>query len=254
MNVPLHEQIAAYQETESEELLIPLLRQFESMVKMAAGKMSRNRPDLYDDLTQVGSMSLLRLFKQFDASYGIPFEAYAMKSLIGHMKNYLRDKAWYVQVPRRIKEKGLLVQQAIDTLTMELERSPRVGEIAERLELSEEETIQVLAGRECYQYVSLDTPLSGDESGSTIGDLIGSRDDEYATVDNRLDIQAALGELKEEEQQVIQLVFAEGRSQRSIADALGISQMSVSRIQKRALDKLRGRLLQDREERMAADR
>lgn len=252
MSSEVHGRIAFYQKHDCQETLVELLRQFESMVKMAAGKMSRNRPDLYDDLTQVGNMSLLRLFKQFDPAYGIPFEAYAMKSLIGHMKNYLRDKAWYVQVPRRIKEKGLLAQQAIDQLTMELERSPRVEEIAAYLELSEEETIQVLAGRECYQYVSLDTPLSGEDVGATIGDLIGSEADEYQTVDSRLDLQTALEGLKEEEQQVIRLVFVEGRSQRSIAETLGISQMSVSRIQKKALDKLRLRLTKH-EEQLAAD-
>src|SRR5690606_22428446 len=82
-----------------------LLTNYESIVRMAASKMSRSRPDLYDDLFQVGQMSMLRLFKQFDAAKGIPFEGYAMKSVIGHLKNYLRDKSWYIQVPRRIKEK-----------------------------------------------------------------------------------------------------------------------------------------------------
>ena len=103
---------------------------------MAAGKISRNRPDLYEDLIQIGQIALLRLFKQFDISLGVQFEPYAMKSIIGHMKNYLRDKSWYVQVPRRIKEKGIAVQQAVDELTVRLERSPRIDEIAEHMELS----------------------------------------------------------------------------------------------------------------------
>lgn len=246
-NEPTHDQdliqrILLYQESDSEEVVTGLLLEYEALVKMAAGKMSRNRPDLYEDLYQVGQMSLLRLFKNFDPSLGIQFEAYAMKSLIGHMKNYLRDKSWYIQVPRRIKEKGLLIQQTIDDLTMKLERSPNIQEIADALDLSQEETIEVLAGRECYNYVSLDTPLSSDEGSATIGDLIGSSGDDYHTIEMRMDLQQAFVHLKEEEKKVLVMAYSEGQSQRTIAQALGISQMSVSRIQKRAIEKLKDHL------------
>lgn len=88
------------------------------------------------------------------------------------MKNYLRDKSWYIQVPRRIKEKGALVQHAIDELTVRMERSPNVNEIAEYLDLTMEETIEVLASRECCHYVSLDSPLSQEDSAATLGELI----------------------------------------------------------------------------------
>ncbi len=229
-----------YQETNCNDTATKLLQHFEPIVKMAASKMSRSRPDLYEDLYQVGQLSLLRLFKQFDSSREIPFEGYAMKSIIGHLKNYLRDKSWYIQVPRRIKEKGLLIQQAIDHLTVELGHSPKIEEIASHLELSVEETIEVLSCRESYHYVSLDTPLSSEgESAATIGDLIGSGTNDYQTVDNRLDLEEALEQLKEEEKKVLILAYHGGRSQRDIAEELGVSQMSVSRIQKRAIEKLK---------------
>lgn len=94
-----------YQQTQDNEIATVLIRKYEPMVKMAAGKIARNRPDLYEDLYQTGQMALIRLLKQYDINLGIPFEPYAMKSMIGHMKNYLRDKSWYIQVPRRIKER-----------------------------------------------------------------------------------------------------------------------------------------------------
>lgn len=235
----IHELIAKYQETGCNEVATSLLLQFEPMVKMAAGKMSRNRPDLYEDLYQVGQMSMLRLFKQFDTGQGVQFEAYMMKSVIGHMKNYLRDKSWYVQVPRRVKEKGGRIQNAIDTLTVRLERSPNVDEIAAEVELSIEETIEILAGREYYHYVSLDTPLSTEETGATIGDLLGTEKDEYQQLERKLDLEEAMEQLKLEERQVLHLAYVEGQSQRHIAQRLNVSQMSVSRIQKRALEKLR---------------
>ncbi|WII38654.1 sigma-70 family RNA polymerase sigma factor [Paenibacillus thiaminolyticus] len=231
--------ISAYQETQDNDIATILIHKYEPMVKMAAGKISRNRPDLYEDLMQVGNMALIRLLQQFDSSLGVPFEAYAMKSMIGHMKNFLRDKSWYIQVPRRIKEKGALIQQTIDELTVQLERSPNVEEIAERLELSVEETVEVLAGRECYHYVSLDTPLSQEESAATLGELISSDGDDYEAVERRMDLSDAMAALKAEERQVLALVFEEGLSQRAAAERLGVSQMSVSRIQRRATDKLR---------------
>ena len=231
--------IREYQQTEDNDLATVLITRFKPMVKMAAGKIARNRPDLYEDLYQVGQMSLIRLLRQYDVELGIPFEPYAMKSMIGHMKNFLRDKSWYIQVPRRIKEKGAKVQQAIDDLTVKLERSPNVEEIASYLELSVEETIEVLAGRECYHYISLDSPLSQDESAATLGELISSDVNDFETIEKRMDLEQALGQLKEQEQQVLLLAFQEGQSQRSIAQQLGVSQMSVSRIQKRATEKLR---------------
>jgi RNA polymerase sigma-B factor len=234
-----------YQITLSNELAEALILHYQPMVKMAANKMSRNRPDLNNDLFQVGQMSLFRLLRQFDPELGMPFEPYAMKSLIGHMKNYLRDKSWYVQVPRRIKEKGLVVQSAIDELTMKLERSPNVHEIAAHLELEVEETLEILAGRDLYHYVSLDTPISGDENTAVLGELIGSSSDDYATLERKLDLQEAIDKLMPEEREVVLLVFEGGLSQRSIADKLGVSQMSVSRIQKRAIEKLKKLLTED---------
>lgn len=228
-----------YQQTKDEEIATLLIQKYEPMVKMAAGKIGRNRPDLYEDLYQVGQMALIRLLQQYDIEMGIPFEPYAMKSMIGHMKNYLRDKSWYIQVPRRIKEKGALVQHAIDELTVKLERSPDVKEIADYLELTVEETVEVLAGRECYHYVSLDSPLSQEESAATLGELISTDADDYDTVEKRMDLQQALSQLKEQEQQVLLLAFQDGQSQRAIAQKLGVSQMSVSRIQKRATEKLK---------------
>jgi RNA polymerase sigma-B factor len=239
-----------YQKTLCNELAEKLIRNYEPMVKMAANKMSRNRPDLYDDLFQVGQMSMFRLLKQYDPALGMPFEPYAMKSIIGHMKNYLRDKSWYIQVPRRIKEKGLVVQQAIDELMSKLERSPNVDEIAQHLGLDTEETLEILAGRDLYHYVSLDTPISDDENTAVLGELIGSPSDDFAALEKKLDLQEAMEHLKPEERQVLQMVFESGLSQRSIADELGVSQMSISRIQKRAINKLK-LLIDERGERQS---
>lgn len=239
----LLELLKTYQETNCNEVATKLLILYEPIVQMSARKVSRNRPDLYEDLFQVGQMSLLQLFKKFDSTLGHPFEAYAVKSIIGKLKNYLRDKSWYIQVPRRIKEKGLHVQRAIEELTISLERSPRMDEIAQYLDLSLEETIEIISGSENYSYIPLDAPLSNNKQSGSIGDLIGNPSDELIDIEKRLDLEEVLAQLKDGEREVLSLVYNEGYSQRDIAERLGISQMSVSRIQKRAIERLKDKLV-----------
>ncbi|RXT15454.1 sigma-70 family RNA polymerase sigma factor [Ammoniphilus sp. CFH 90114] len=236
------EMIQRYQKTQNEEIATQLLLKYDGMIQMAARKLTRSRPDLMEDLFQVGRMSVLRSLNEFDPEQNTIFEAYAMKSLMGHMKNYLRDKSWYIQVPRRIKEKSASVQQMIDHLTMKLERSPQVEEIANHLNLSEEETIEILVSRENYQLVSLETPLSKQDDSVTLGDMVSLERDELKEAEKRLDIEEALEKLGEEERKVVHLAFLKNWPQRKIANHLNISQMSVSRVQKRALQKLKKNL------------
>ncbi len=230
--------IEMYQKNECNEIATKLLLHYKPLIRVAAVNMSRSRPDLYEDLFQVAQLSMLKLFKQYDFDRAIPFEGYAMKSLVGYLKNYLRDKSWYIQVPRRIKEKGLLIRKAIEELSKTLHRSPNIEEIAARMELSEEETIEILSSNDSYHYVSLDTPLSADGESASIGDLIDSEIDDYKMLEQRLDLEEAMANLKEEERTVLKLIYQNEQSQRHIAEQLGISQMSVSRIQRRAIQKL----------------
>ena len=231
--------LSVYRASPSRENAARVIEMCEPMIRMAASRISRNHPDLYEDLHQVGRIALFRLLGRYDAAVGAQFATYALKSMVGHMKNYLRDKSWYVQVPRRIKEKGIHIRQTIDELTAQLERAPSVEEIAERLGLTRDETLEVLAGREMYRCVSLDTPVFDEESLSTLADRIGQPGDEFTAVESRLDLELAMKRLKPEEAEVLRLVFGFGLPQRAVAERLGVSQMSVSRMQRRAIGKLR---------------
>ncbi|WP_044737097.1 sigma-70 family RNA polymerase sigma factor [Geobacillus kaustophilus] len=235
--------ISAYQQTKTEEAATALLVRFEPLIAAAARKMARSRPDFYEDLFQIGRLSFLRLLDHYDPKQGTSFESYAMKSLIGYMKNYLRDKAWYIQVPRKVKEKGSKVQQAIDELTVKLERSPTIDEIAGHLGLSVEETIEILAGRDHYQAVSLDAPVQdGEKDATTIGEFVADEANEIESLIERMDLEQAIGKLSEQERIVIDAVFRRGETQRALAERLGVSQMTISRIQKRAITKLKRQL------------
>lgn len=237
--------LSVYRTSPSPENAARVIEQCEPMIRLAAARVARNRPDLYEDLHQVGRLALFRLLGRYNESSGTRFEAYAMKSMVGHMKNYLRDKSWSVQVPRRIKEKGLLIQQAFDDLTSRLERPPTVEELAERLGLSYGETLEILTGRELYYNVSLDTPIFDDEHLLTLGDRIGHPSDDFSAVERRVDLESAMKRLKPAEIEVLRLIFGQGMPQRAVAERLGVSQMSISRMQRRAISKLR-RYMTDR--------
>ena len=157
----------------------------------------------------------------------------------------MRDKSWFIKVPRGVNEKGLLIQRAVDDLTIKLERSPRMEEIADYIDLTVEETIEIIANHESNYYMSFDNPFS-QEDGLTIGDLIGSHVDDYSTFELRADLEEVLLQLNEEERIVIFLVFNKGLSQRQIAEQLHLTQMKVSRIQRKALGRLK-ELLRDQD-------
>jgi RNA polymerase sigma-B factor len=235
--------IFEYQKTKSKQLAEKLVVGYGHMVGAIARKLSRNHPDLYEDLFQVGQIALLRSLERYDRSRGSSFEAYARKNMKGSMMNYLRDKAWVIPVPRWMKDHWVKVQRAIDELTMEQEATPSVEEIASHIHLSVDLTKKLLTGKAQYQITSFDAPI-GSEGEFTLSDVIGREATEYHTFETQYDIQKALAHLSKKEKQILHLNYLEGVSQRSIAHRLGISQMTVSRIIRQAIEKLKQSLLQ----------
>jgi len=214
---------------------------YKHLVDSAARKLSRSRPEFYDDLFQVGQMSLLQSLERYDQRHGTSFEAYARNGMMGSMMNYLRDKTWTTPMPKWMKEKSIQVQRVIDDFIVKQERSPSISEIAQHSNLPEKLTMEVLAGQASLQVTSLDAPMSGEVQVDfyQMADVIGTEAREYQEVEMRLDVSQAWSLLSEEEKQVVHLNFFEEVSQRSIALRLGISQMTVNRILKRALEKLK---------------
>jgi RNA polymerase sigma-B factor len=235
--------IKDYQQTKCKKLATKLLLSYKHLVDSTASKLSRSRPEFYDDLFQVGQMSLLKSLESYDQGRGSSFETYARTGMMGAMMNYLRDKSWITPVPRWMKEKSIQIQRVIDDLMVKQERPPSISEIAHYANLPEEITMEVLAGQASFQVTSLDAPLSGEvQVDLQMADVIGTEAREYREIETRLDVTQAWTHLSEKEQQVVHLSFFEEASQRTIATQLGISQMTVNRTLKRALEKLKQRL------------
>ena len=129
--------IKQYQETNDQEAQTNLVLHYERLVQSIARKYSNGKP-YHEDIAQVGMLGLLGAIRRYDPEFGRSFEAFAVPTIIGEIKRFLRDKTWAVHVPRRIKELGPRIKATVETLTIELQRSPLVSEIAEYLDVEEE--------------------------------------------------------------------------------------------------------------------
>ncbi|MFB6747552.1 RNA polymerase sigma factor SigB [Bacillus subtilis] len=238
--------ISDYQTRQDEQAQETLVRVYTNLVDMLAKKYSKGK-NFHEDLRQVGMIGLLGAIKRYDPVVGKSFEAFAIPTIIGEIKRFLRDKTWSVHVPRRIKELGPRIKMAVDQLTTETQRSPKVEEIAEFLDVSEEEVLETMEMGKSYQALSVDHSIEADSDGSTVTilDIVGSQEDGYERVNQQLMLQSVLHVLSDREKQIIDLTYIQNKSQKETGDILGISQMHVSRLQRKAVKKLREALIED---------
>ena len=190
-----------------------------------------------DDLVQVGSVGLLHALARYDAHVGSSFKAYAVPTILGELRRHFRDAAWSVHLPRSLQERTRTVQVAISALQGTLGRSPTIAEIAERIDATSEQVIEALDARMAYRVESLDAPAEpGDERDQWR--LGGELDPGYDTAERSVLLSRALKALPERERALVQLRFEEDMSQSEIGRRLGISQMHVSRLLRRALARM----------------
>lgn len=240
----VQEWIRRYQETGDEAAQTELVLNYNRLVHSLARKYSYGK-QYHEDLAQVGMLGLLGAIRRFDPDKGRSFEAFAVPTIIGEIKRFLRDKTWDVHVPRRIKEIGPKIKKAAEELTIELQRSPSIEEIADHIGFSEEEVLESMEMGQSYHSLSMDYRLDADSEGGTVTlmDLVGDQEDGYETMDQRMLVASALEVLSDRERQILQYTYVDQLSQKEAGELLGISQMHVSRLQRRALKKLREAIL-----------
>ena len=194
-----------------------------------------------DDLVQIGSVGLLKAADKFDPHRGFSFMTYAVPVIVGEIKNYLRDHGWAVKVPRRLQKHKLAVHRAADGLTQVLGRSPTVVEIAKATDLTHEEVYDTFEVGAYGRPLSLEAKYTGNGAGDPVSllEYVGKEDPAFDQISDRMDLSNTLQCLDQREKTIVYLKFFAGLSQTKIAKRLGISQMHVSRLQRRALDKLR---------------
>jgi RNA polymerase sigma-B factor len=209
----------------------------------------RGASESFDDLLQVANLGLINAVDRFDPERGIPFTAFASPTILGELKRHFRDRVWTVRVPRGLHDRMAEVDKAITELTKLLQRSPSVSEIAELLEVEQTDVLEVLEANHNRRPLSLDRPLGGEESDEAPpSEWIGEEDARFELVEGRIALEEALPYLEERERVVLRLRFVDDLTQSQIAEKIGHSQMHVSRILRRTLERIR-REVDEQEER-----
>jgi len=204
----------------------------------------------YDDLYQVGALALVNAVERFDPSKGYEFSSFATPTILGEIKKYFRDKEWSLKVPRRMKEIAAKVQDVQDDLHLKLARKPTIAEIAEATGFTEEQIVEAIESAHAYNAYSLDQ--SFDEAGEDgesafLEKYTGFEESGYKQVELSEIIHSVLDKMSEQDKYIFRERFIYNRSQADIADTIGVSQMTISRAEKKIIEKFRKELKTDEE-------
>jgi RNA polymerase sigma-B factor len=228
-----------YQRTGDTAAREELVRRFLPLARRLARRYERAHEPL-EDLVQVASVGLVKAIDRFDSDQGTGFSSYAVPTILGELKRHFRDSGWALHVPRGLQERVLKLNDAVEHLSGELGRSPTPQQVADEVGVPVEEVLEAMEAGAAYDTVSLDAPLrSSEDEKTTYADSIGEDDGRFELVEHSATLGRALKALPERERSILFLRFAEGLTQVEIADRIGISQMHVSRLIRRALERLR---------------
>ena len=197
-----------------------------------------------DDLIQVGNIGLINALDRFSPRFGTRFSTYATPTILGEIRRHFRDKAPAMKMPRWMADLQRTARKALGALTHELGRNPTTAELARCIGETEERLLQALESGETTCLLSLDA-LMDRGSGSALEELVGDIDENLFQLEAFGDLRAAMNHLNEREREVIALRFFDELSQACIARRLNVSQMHVSRLQQKALRRLRELMAED---------
>ncbi len=200
-----------------------------------------NRGIEYDDIYQVACIGLIYAIDRYDIDKGYEFSSFATPTIIGEIKKYFRDKGWTIRVPRRIQELSKKINNAKIYLAQQLQRSPTVEDIASYLECTEEEILEAMEASKVYTPQSLDVTYdsNNEDKDINLSDLIGEEDQYFLKIENNDFLTKTMEKLNDIEKKILIERYFNKKTQVSIAKILDISQMTVSRIEKKVLEKLR---------------
>jgi len=229
-----------YKENKDQKLRDELIERHLYIAEILAKKYS-NRGIDYDDIYQVACIGLIYAIDRYDIDKGYEFSSFATPTIIGEIKKYFRDKGWTIRVPRRIQELSKKINNSKIYLSQTLQRSPTVEDIAEYLNCTEEEVLEAMEASKVYTPQSLDVTFDSDNDDKDINlaELIGEEDEYFTKVENNDFLNKTLKILNEIERRILIDRYFNKKTQVSIAEDLDISQMTVSRIEKRVIEKLR---------------
>ena len=226
-----------YARTRDERLKAEIAERFMPLARSMAMRY-RGGSESLDDLVQVASLGLVKAIEGFDPDRGTAVSRPTRcPTMLGELRRHFRDHVWTVHLPRGLQERTMAVSDAIQKLGDELGGSPTIPDIAARLDLAEEEVLEAMQADEARRTLSLDAPRSFEDADSAPAiEAVPTSEMGYESVESQL--AAADADLDEREQLVLRLRFGADLTQYEIGRQLGVSQMQVSRIMRKALRKL----------------
>ncbi|HEY7421850.1 MAG TPA: SigB/SigF/SigG family RNA polymerase sigma factor [Gaiellaceae bacterium] len=224
-----------------------LIEQYMSLVRSLARRYSY-RGEQLEDLVQIGAIGLIKAIDRFDLERGVELTTYATPNIIGEIKRHFRDKGWSVRVPRGLQELNVQLSRLVEQLTVQLSRSPTIPELAKAAGVEEEEVLEALESGRAYTSLSLSVGGGGgDDDDLDPLESLGTEEHQYEVSEDRAVLAPGFKVLDERERKILQLRFFEGLTQSQIAQQVGISQMHVSRLIRRSLEKIRETIAEDEE-------
>jgi RNA polymerase sigma-B factor len=224
-----------------------LIEQYMSLVRSLARRYSY-RGEQLDDLVQIGAIGLIKAIDRFDVDRGVELTTYATPNIIGEIKRHFRDKGWSVRVPRGLQELNVKLSKLVEELTVQLGRSPTIAELAKAAGAEEELVVEALESGRAYSSVSLSAGGGQDEDGELDPlESLGAEEPQYEVSEDRAMLAPGFRVLDERERKILHLRFFKGLTQSQIAQQVGISQMHVSRLIRRALEKIRAEIATEEE-------
>ena len=224
-----------------------LIEQYMALVRSLARRYSY-RGEQLEDLVQIGAIGLIKAIDRFDLDRGVELTTYATPNIIGEIKRHFRDKGWAVRVPRGLQELNVQLSRLVEQLTVQLSRSPTIPELAKAAGVEEEEVLEALESGRAYTSLSLSVGGGGgDDDDLDPLESLGTEEHQYEVSEDRAVLAPGFKALDERERKILQLRFFEGLTQSQIAQQVGISQMHVSRLIRRSLEKIRETIAADEE-------
>ena len=224
-----------------------LIEQYMSLVRSLARRYSY-RGEQLEDLVQIGAIGLIKAIDRFDVNRGVELTTYATPNIIGEIKRHFRDKGWSVRVPRGLQELNVQLSRLVEQLTVQYGRSPTIPELAKASGSQEEEVLEALESGRAYSSLSLSVGGGGDGDDDLDPlESIGTEEHQYEVSEDRAVLAPGFRALDERERKILQLRFFDGLTQSQIAQQVGISQMHVSRLIRRSLEKIRAEIAVDDE-------
>jgi RNA polymerase sigma-B factor len=229
--------LSNYAKTRRPDLEEELFLRFQPLARSLAMRY-RGSGERSEDLLQVANLALIKALRRYDPERGKRFAAFAAPTILGEIRRHFRDHSWRLHMPRSLQERTLEVERTSTELGEELGRAPTVSEVADRANLTEEDVLDVYQARQAQRSMSLDMPVHPDEADSVpMIETVGSIENGFDAVEAQMAVEMTAG-LDEREETVIHMRFSEGLNQYEIGEAMGVSQMQVSRIMRRGLAKL----------------